>query len=182
MDDLAPTRDAIQCACFQSGVGIDLLVEPVEMAIRPAGPDVVRHGLGEGAELGLAFPQRQLSLFAPSQILEDDRDLVAAGRFDPESRQASAIVSLNKIPEIIQEVKSKRIDAAIIEDTVATGFKAGNDDIEFNVLPVVAESGAAIAFPKGSTNVADFNRVVKQMKDSGEIDRLATKWFTEVKK
>jgi len=87
------------------------------------------------------------------------------------------IVSLNKIPEIIQEVKSKRIDAAIIEDTVATGFKSGNDDIEFNVLPVIAASGAAIAFPKGSTNVEDFNRVLKQMKASGEIDRLATKWF-----
>jgi len=92
------------------------------------------------------------------------------------------IVSLNKIPEIIQEVKSKRIDAAIIEDTVAAGFKSGNADIEFNVLPVVAASGAAIAFPKGSANVEDFNRVLKQMKDSGEIDRLATKWFTEVKK
>lgn len=92
------------------------------------------------------------------------------------------IVSLNKIPEIVQEVKSKRIDAAIVEDTVATGFRSGNADIEFNVLPAIAPSGAAIAFPKGSTNVEDFNRVLKQMKDSGEIDRLATKWFSEVKK
>jgi polar amino acid transport system substrate-binding protein len=92
------------------------------------------------------------------------------------------IVSLNKIPEIIQEVKSKRIDAAIIEDTVATGFKASNPDIEFNVLPTSGASGAAIAFPKGSANVEDFNKVLKKMKESGEIDRLATKWFTEVKK
>lgn len=87
------------------------------------------------------------------------------------------IVSLNKIPEIIQEVKSKRIDAAIIEDTVANGFKIGNTDIEFNVLPPAGESGAAIAFPKGSTNVEDFNRVLTKMKESGEIDKLATKWF-----
>jgi arginine/lysine/histidine transporter system substrate-binding protein len=87
------------------------------------------------------------------------------------------IVSLNKIPEIIQEVKSKRIDAAIIEDTVATGFKDSNTDIEFNVLPSAGASGAAIAFPKGSANVEDFNKVLKKMKESGEIDKLATKWF-----
>ena len=87
------------------------------------------------------------------------------------------IVSLNKIPEIIQEVKSKRIDAAIIEDTVATGFKDSNPNIEFNLLPSVGASGAAIAFPKGSANVEDFNRVLKKMKESGEIDKLATKWF-----
>ncbi len=92
------------------------------------------------------------------------------------------IVSLNKIPEIIQEVKSKRIDAAIIEDTVAAGFKANNADIEFNALPSEGPSGAAIAFPQGSANVEDFNKVLKQMKESGEVDRLATKWFGEVKK
>lgn len=92
------------------------------------------------------------------------------------------IVSLNKIPEIIQEVKSKRLDAAIIEDTVATGFKASNPDVEFNVLPSEGASGAAVAFPKGSANVEDFNKVLKKMKESGEIDKLATKWFGQANK
>ncbi|MFC4769067.1 transporter substrate-binding domain-containing protein [Effusibacillus consociatus] len=37
--------------------------------------------------------------------------------------------------------------------------------------------GAAIAFPKGSQYVSDFNRVLKYMKDSGDMEQLAKKWF-----
>jgi polar amino acid transport system substrate-binding protein len=85
--------------------------------------------------------------------------------------------SLNKTSEIIQEVKAKRIEAAIIEDTIAKGFIANNPDLEFTTIPNAGEAGSAIAFPKGSTRVADFNRVLAQMKQSGEIDRLIKKWF-----
>ena len=85
--------------------------------------------------------------------------------------------SLNKTSEIIQEVKAKRIEAAIIEDTIAKGFIANNPDLEFTTIPNAGEAGSAIAFPKGSTRVADFNRVLAQMKQSGEIDRLVVKWF-----
>lgn len=85
--------------------------------------------------------------------------------------------SLNKTSEIIQEVKAKRIEAAIIEDTIAKGFINNNPDLEFNTIDNVGEAGSAIAFPKGSPRVADFNRVLAQMKQSGEIDNLVKKWF-----
>ena len=85
--------------------------------------------------------------------------------------------SLNKTSEIIQEVKAKRIEAAIIEDTIAKGFIANNPDLEFTTIPNAGEAGSAIAFPKGSARVADFNRILAQMKQSGEIDRLIKKWF-----
>ena len=85
---------------------------------------------------------------------------------------------LNKTSELIQEIKANRIDAAIIEDTIAKGFVASNPDLEFNTLPNPEEAaGSAIAFPKGSELVDDFNRVLKEMKDSGEIDKLVTKLF-----
>lgn len=88
------------------------------------------------------------------------------------------LVSLNRTAEIIQEVKSRRIDAAIIENTIATGFVAGNPDLEFNTIASsTEEAGSAIAFPKGSNLVDDFDRVLSQMKQSGEINRLVTKWF-----
>ncbi|HEY9872566.1 MAG TPA: ABC transporter substrate-binding protein/permease [Candidatus Obscuribacterales bacterium] len=87
------------------------------------------------------------------------------------------IVPLNKTGEIIQEIKSNRISAAIIENTTAQGFIANNPDLEFNTILSTEASGSAIAFPKGSELVDDFNRVLKQMKDSGEIERLAKKWF-----
>ncbi len=85
--------------------------------------------------------------------------------------------SLNKTAEIIQEIKAKRIDGAIIEDTIAKGFINNNPDLEFNTIPNVGEAGSAIAFPKGSSRVADFNGVLAQMKQSGEIENLVKKWF-----
>lgn len=87
------------------------------------------------------------------------------------------LVSLNKTGELIQEIKSNRIDAAIIEDTIAKGFIANNPDLEFHTIPNTEESGSAIAFTKGSKLVNDFNRVLQQMKQKGEIEKLVKKWF-----
>jgi polar amino acid transport system substrate-binding protein len=90
------------------------------------------------------------------------------------------VVALSKITDLIQEIKLGRIDAAIIEDAVTKGFVAANPDLEFNILEKQDEeaSGSAIAFPKGSPLVADFNRILKEMKDNGELDKLAEKWFS----
>lgn len=87
------------------------------------------------------------------------------------------VKQLNKVPDIIQEIKSKRIDAAIVEDTVAKGFTESNPDLGFNVIPSEGPSGSAVAFPKGSPLVADFNKVLEKMKADGEIKALAAKWF-----
>ncbi len=85
---------------------------------------------------------------------------------------------LNRTSEIIQEVKAGRVDGAIIENTIATGFIANNPDLEFNtIFSNTEEAGSAIAFPQGSPRVDEFNRVLAQMKQSGEIDRLVKKWF-----
>lgn len=87
------------------------------------------------------------------------------------------VKQLNKVPDIIQEIKSKRIDAAIVEDTVAKGFTDSSPDLGFNVIPSEGPSGSAIAFPKGSPLVADFNKALEKLKSSGEIKTLAAKWF-----
>ncbi|MDX2272622.1 MAG: transporter substrate-binding domain-containing protein [Cyanobacteriota bacterium] len=90
------------------------------------------------------------------------------------------VVSLNKVGEIVQEIKAGRIDAAIIEDTVAAGFTTSNPDLEFNVIPSEGPSGSAVAFPKGSDAlVAEFNKVLAEMKESGELEKLVLKWFGE---
>jgi arginine/lysine/histidine transporter system substrate-binding protein len=86
---------------------------------------------------------------------------------------------LNRVPEAIQEIKSGRIDAAIVEDTVARGFAQANPELEFNVIPSEEGSGSAIAFPKGSPLVVPFNKVLQEMRDNGELEKLATKWFSQ---
>ena len=90
------------------------------------------------------------------------------------------IKRLNRVPQIIQEIQSRRIDAAIIEDNVARGSIQVNPNLQLHVIPSVeGASGSAIAFPKGSPLVEPFNKVLQKMKDSGELEKLAKKWFAQ---
>lgn len=91
--------------------------------------------------------------------------------------EGAQVVSLNKIAEIIQEIKSNRIDAAIIEDMVAKGYVEANPELQFVTIANTGPSGSAVAFPKGSDKVEDFNRIIKQMQENGEMEKLVKKWF-----
>jgi polar amino acid transport system substrate-binding protein len=88
-------------------------------------------------------------------------------------------VSLNKVPDIIQELKAGRLDAALVESTIGKGYVANNPDLQFSEFPNAEQNGVAIAFPKGSPHVAEFNRVLKQMKENGKLDELIKKWFQQ---
>lgn len=89
------------------------------------------------------------------------------------------ITSLNRIGEIVEEVKTGRVDAAIIEDQVAAGFVKNNEGLQYTVIESPETNGTAIAFPKGSPLVEDFNNVIKKMQENGEMDKLINKWFRE---
>ncbi|NMF86168.1 transporter substrate-binding domain-containing protein [Nodosilinea sp. P-1105] len=94
-----------------------------------------------------------------------------------ESIDGMEIAPLNRINEIIQELRSGRIDAAIIEDTVAEGFLANNPDLEAVIIPEEGPVGSAIAFPQGSERVDDFNAILAEMQASGLMDELIVRWF-----
>ena len=68
-----------------------------------------------------------------------------------------------RIPELVQEIKAGRIDAAIIEDTVAEGYFKNNPDLAGFTIEDgnEEEAGSAIAFPKDSKLTEEFNRVLK---------------------
>lgn len=91
--------------------------------------------------------------------------------------QGLQITSLNKIGEIVEEVKTGRVDAAIIEDHVAKGFVESNPELQFTTIESDESNGSAIAFPKGSPLTEEFNRVIKEMQENGEMDKLINKWF-----
>ncbi|MGB3137103.1 MAG: transporter substrate-binding domain-containing protein [Nodosilinea sp.] len=84
---------------------------------------------------------------------------------------------LNRINEIVQELKSGRIDAAIIEDTVAKGFLANNPDLTSVEIPEEGPVGSAVAFPQDSELTSEFNRVLAEMESSGKMEELINKWF-----
>ncbi|MFC5652595.1 transporter substrate-binding domain-containing protein [Paenibacillus solisilvae] len=87
------------------------------------------------------------------------------------------IKKLNRIPDLIQELKSNRIDAAIIEDAVSKGYVKSNPDLTFQAIESDEEEGYAVAFPKGSALVSDFNKALKELTDNGKKDEFIKKWF-----
>ncbi|WP_442950972.1 ABC transporter substrate-binding protein/permease [Paenibacillus sp. GSMTC-2017] len=90
---------------------------------------------------------------------------------------------LNRIPDLIQELKTGRIHAVIVEDAVAVEMIAANPDLVMNFVPASnVEDGYAIAFPKGSAHVEAFNGVLEEMKKNGELDAIVGKWFKEEEK
>ncbi|MBM7662534.1 polar amino acid transport system substrate-binding protein [Bacillus mesophilus] len=88
------------------------------------------------------------------------------------------IETRNRVPELVQEILAGRFDAAIIEDTVAAGhFKNNPDLVGFAIEETGEAAGSAIAFPKDSELTDEFNRVLNEMKENGELDKLILKWF-----
>lgn len=88
------------------------------------------------------------------------------------------IEKLNKVTELVEELKSNRIDAVVIEDAVAVGYLNGNDKLSAFAIPGKSPTGSAIAFPKDSKLVKQFNKELKKMVDNGKMDKLIEKWFT----
>lgn len=77
---------------------------------------------------------------------------------------------------LIQDLLSKRIQVAYMDKSVATGYiqkqgLAGFDD------PTSSAPGMAVAFPKGSKLVPDVNKVLSQMEQNGELQKLKDKWL-----
>jgi arginine/lysine/histidine transporter system substrate-binding protein len=53
-----------------------------------------------------------------------------------------------------------------------------NDELQGNTMNVnEEEAGSAVALPKDSELTGKFNDALKKLKDSGELDKLAEKWF-----
>lgn len=97
-----------------------------------------------------------------------------------ETIEGAALKKLNKIADLIQELNSGRMDAAIVEDAVAIEMVRANPDLVLSFLPAgEKDNGYAIAFPKQTGLVGDFNRVLDQMKADGQLQQIVEKWFEE---
>jgi polar amino acid transport system substrate-binding protein len=88
------------------------------------------------------------------------------------------IENRNRIPEIIQEMKSNRFDAAVIEDVVAKSYFAKDENLTGFEVPDADKKGSAVAFPNDSELKAEFDRVLNEMRENGELDQLIEKWFS----
>ncbi|WP_368504697.1 transporter substrate-binding domain-containing protein [Alkalihalophilus sp. As8PL] len=83
----------------------------------------------------------------------------------------------DRIPELIQELLAGRLDAILMEDTVAAGYMESQSGLAQFEVPSEELAGSAIAFPKGSELREPFNDKLNEMIDSGLMDELIIKWF-----
>ncbi|GGE54066.1 transporter substrate-binding domain-containing protein [Priestia taiwanensis] len=83
----------------------------------------------------------------------------------------------DRVPDLIQELKSDRLDAVILEEVASGGYLKKFAELEGNIISEKDESGFAIALPKGDDKIQEFNRVLKKMKEDGTYDKLVEKWF-----
>lgn len=84
------------------------------------------------------------------------------------------LVSLTKVPNIILELKTGNIDAAIIEVPVAQGYVNNHDDLALASVTIDDETGgSAIAIKKGNTSLVDsINDTLKRLEEEGLVDKF----------
>lgn len=90
------------------------------------------------------------------------------------------VESRTRIPEIIQDMVSKRIDAAIVESGVAEGYVKKNNDLTMFPVEVQDPDYKAIAVAKGSELTAQIDAALDELIEEGKIKELEEKWLQSV--
>jgi polar amino acid transport system substrate-binding protein len=95
-----------------------------------------------------------------------------------EQEQNIDISTLERVPDLVQQVLIGRIDGLIIEEAVVNGYLENFKNLGvFEVLPQDDSGGSSIAFAKGSDKTEKVNEILAEMKENGKYDELINKWF-----
>ncbi|HJB08438.1 MAG TPA: transporter substrate-binding domain-containing protein [Candidatus Enterocloster faecavium] len=95
-----------------------------------------------------------------------------------ESIEGAKTVGIQGSPACIEEVKSGRADACIIDGAGATEFLKNNDGLAMSLLDKT-EDCFAIGFPKNSPYYETFNNTLKEMMEDGELDEIIASHLNE---
>ena len=95
-----------------------------------------------------------------------------------ESIENVEAVGIQGSPACIEEVKSKRADACIIDGAGASEFLKNNDTLSMSLLEKTDDC-FAIGFPKESPYYETFNNTLKEMMENGELDEIIKNHLNE---
>ncbi len=95
-----------------------------------------------------------------------------------ESVEGAQAVGIQGSPACIEEVKSKRADACIIDGAGATEFLKQNEGLAMSLLDKTDDC-FAIGFPKESPYYEAFNNTLKEMMENGELDEIIASHLSE---
>ena len=87
----------------------------------------------------------------------------------------SSVKALGKIPNLIMELKTGKVDGLILATPVANSYAKGNDDISVNGIDLGSEGGVSVAVGKDGGQLIDsINSTLSNLLDSGELDQIIT--------
>ncbi|MHA6480696.1 transporter substrate-binding domain-containing protein [Paenibacillus sp. strain BS8-2] len=90
--------------------------------------------------------------------------------------EGAKLTSLAKIPELVLELNSGRVDALILEKPVAAQYATKQDEVVMSSIEIeqsAEEAGSAIAVKKGNKELLDsINKTLERLKENGDIDRF----------
>jgi His/Glu/Gln/Arg/opine family amino acid ABC transporter permease subunit len=113
--------------------------------------------------------------FPTMKDLENEKIGVQKGSIQEEIGMAipnAKLTSLDKIPDLILQLETNRINAIIVEDTVAAGY-LDSEIVLADAIPEDSESLAAIGVQKGNIDLLNsINETLTTLKSSGEIDAM----------
>ena len=95
-----------------------------------------------------------------------------------ESVEGAQTVGIQGSPACIEEVKSKRADACIIDGAGAAEFLKQNEGLSMSLLDKTDDC-FAIGFPKESEYFETFNNTLKEMRENGELDAIIANHLNE---
>ena len=95
-----------------------------------------------------------------------------------ESIPDAQAVGIQGSPACIEEVKSKRADACIIDGAGAAEFLKNNAELKMSLLDKTDDC-FAIGFPKNSPYYETFNNTLKEMMEDGELDKIIADHLSE---
>lgn len=88
------------------------------------------------------------------------------------------VKSLPRVPDLIQDLKTKRITCIMIGTKEAEALVSENPGLTSITLENTA-SGIAIALPKGSALTEKINAVLVTLKKNGVMDKLQNQWLKD---
>lgn len=89
----------------------------------------------------------------------------------------SEIVPFDHADDVLQELKTGRIDVAILDKAIADEYLPRKSGLDMIALENEMPAGVAAAFPKNSRLLGRVNQILRQMKRDGRMNDLVLTWF-----
>lgn len=87
----------------------------------------------------------------------------------------ASVTSLDKISDLVLQLRTQRVNAVVIEDTVAKGYTLDGTVTLAKAVPEDAGAETAVGIRKGNAELlASVNKTLARLKADGSIEKFST--------